>query len=227
MERVRRSTLEQQAFEILRRQILDGTLPGGAPLVQGEVALRLGASRMPVRDALRRLAAEGLVEPDDRGTYTVRSFNEDDLREIYATRRLVEAMAAVQAVPRLTDDDLVELGDLLDAMAEAAAGERVDDYVALNQDFHMLIYEACGLRRLARFIASLWSGIAPLTPLTVKGQLDSSLAEHREIHRHLVQRDSARVHEAIERHIANAEARLFDEQDADHARAGGRIGAGR
>ena len=84
---IRRETLGSQVYELLRDRILRGEIAGGAHLAQGPLSEEIGISRIPVRDALRRLEMDGLVTGDEIGRYTVVSFGVGDANEIYAIRR--------------------------------------------------------------------------------------------------------------------------------------------
>jgi len=176
---IRRETLEDQVYRALRQAILEGRLKGGERLVQEALASAFGTSRIPVRDALRRLHQEGLVVADERGGYRVATWGPEDVEEVYALRLLLEPEALRLAGPRLSEEELNELEALQSQMEEAASEGDLDRYVDLNRSFHFFLYEAAGRRRLFQFIQTLWSGLPPLTPLSVPGQLDRSNREHR------------------------------------------------
>lgn len=201
---VRRQTLEEQVYKALRTALLEGRLVHGQKLVQEALASELGTSRVPVRDALRRLEAEGLVITDERGSYYVKSFGPEDVEEIYALRVLLEPYATSRAIPHLTAEDVEELSLLLNEMEQAArAGDR-ETYVQLNRKFHTLLYEASGQRRLLRIIQNLWSGLPPLTPLTIPGQIERSITEHRALLRALEARDAEKASEIVRLHVQRA-----------------------
>src|SRR5699024_345343 len=104
---VKRHSIEDEVYQRLRETILKGDLEGGQRLIHENLAKRFGTSRIPVRDALKRLAADGLVETDKRGTYRVTHCGVEDVQEIYALRELLEAHAVALATPRLDKDSLV------------------------------------------------------------------------------------------------------------------------
>src|SRR5215208_4995895 len=101
----RGATTPDLIADSLREEILRGAIPPGQPLRQEELADRFGVSRLPVRDALLRLEAQGLVEVfPNRGAFVV-SLSADEVREIYDLRILLEGDAVEQSVPRMTVDD--------------------------------------------------------------------------------------------------------------------------
>lgn len=201
---IRRETLETQVYQVLRTAILERQLASGERLVQDELATKLGTSRIPVRDALRRLEMEGLVTADERGSYFVSMFGVEELEEIYDLRALLEPYAAAKAVKKLTARELEALERLVQDMAQAAAAQDRERYVQLNEDFHTILYEASKERRLVWMIKSLWSGQPPLTPITVPGQLDRSQQEHQVLLNTLKEGDVGAVEELMRTHIQNA-----------------------
>jgi len=205
---IRRETLGGQLFELLRHRILTGELSGGRRLVQGELAGELRVSRIPVRDALRRLEAEGLVEGDDVGRYSVIPFTRDDAAEVYAIRRRLEPLAAALAARKATNEELDEIRALFEAMDSVVreAGPKLD--VDHSVRFHMAIYEASRARRLVRMIKTLWSGVPPLTPISLGDRMRNSHSEHRTLVERLLARDAEGAAAALERHIRNAEEEL-------------------
>ncbi len=200
---IRRETLETQVYQVLRTAILERQLASGERLVQDELATKLGTSRIPVRDALKRLEVEGLVTADERGSYFVSTFGVEDLEEIYDLRALLEPYAAAKAVNKLTAGELEALERLVQDMVQTAARDR-ERYVQLNEDFHTILYEASQQRRLVRMIKSLWSGQPPLTPITVPEQLERSQQEHQALLDALKEGNVGAVEELMRMHIQNA-----------------------
>ncbi len=206
---IRKETLEAQVYQALKRAILERQLIGGERLVQDEMANTFGTSRIPVRDALRKLEMDGLVTVDERGGYFVSIFGREDLEETYALRALLEPYAAVQAASKLSTNDLEELERLVQAMTQALSTQDLEQYTHLNQTFHFILYEASKERRLLRFIKSLWSGLPPFTPIAVPTQSQRSLEEHQVLLEGLKKGDVRLVEEVMRAHIRNACASLI------------------
>ena len=116
-------TLWQRVYEHLRREILDGSLAPGTELLEVALSEHLGVSRGPVREAIGRLAAEGLVTVRPRRGAVVRSLSKEEFLELYEVREALEQRAVLLAVPRLGPEDLAELSRLNEAMEEYAARE--------------------------------------------------------------------------------------------------------
>jgi DNA-binding GntR family transcriptional regulator len=201
---LRRETLGDQLYSLLRSRILSGELVGGKRVTQGELAAEVGVSRIPVRDALRRLESEGLVVGDELGRFTIVRFEIDDAREIYAIRRRLETLAVELAMERLQAHHVDELRMLLDAMDDVARRGRPEEYVALNLQFHFAIYEASESPRLVRLIRRTWSGVPTLTPIKLASRMHNSLAEHEAIFDRIAAGDSNGAAAALDRHLENA-----------------------
>ena len=205
---IRRETLETQVHEALRKAILEGRLARGERLVQDDLATQFGTSRIPVRDALKRLETEGLVTLDERGSYVVSYFGSEDVEEIYGLRLLLEPYAAGKALDGMAASDLEELEHIAREMKKAAALKDIERYVQLNQTFHLSLYELSRQRRLVRMIQSLWSGLMPLTPMAVPGQLERSASEHEAILRALQNRQRDTLESLTRDHIEHAKRAL-------------------
>ncbi len=126
-EPVNRNTLSQQVYNHLRAGILDNSYPPGSPLPEEALADKLKVSRVPVREALRRLSAEGLVIIKPRQGATVSELTSKQFLDAYQVREALEVLAVRLAVPKLTPDDLDQLDMLHAAMQSAAeAGDALE-----------------------------------------------------------------------------------------------------
>ncbi len=201
VERVR---LDEQVYRALRRAIVRGELVPGQRLVQEELAGRLGTSRLPVRDALRQLERDGLVEADGRGTYHVLRWGPEEVAQLYGVRLLLEPPATARAAGRLGAEELAELRHLHGALEKVARAGDTDAFVEYNQQFHFCIYRACGNPRLVRAIEAVWSGLPPLAALAVPEQLPRLVRDHAEIVHQLEMRSARGAGAAMRRHVGQA-----------------------
>ncbi|GAB3673781.1 GntR family transcriptional regulator [Salinisphaera aquimarina] len=194
----------------MREAILTGEIEGGERLVHEDLASRFGTSRIPVRDALKRLVFDGLVDADDRGVCHVSHFGLEDVEEIYALREMLEAHAVAKATLQLTEEELAELERLQGEIEQAAASDDKEAYVELNQTFHRELYDSANQPRLVRLIYGLWQGLPPLTPMAIDDRLVQAAHEHRAILQALRARDGKAAAEAMREHIATAGRALHD-----------------
>ena len=207
---LRRETLGVQVYDLLRDRILRGEIAGGARLVQGPLSEEMGISRIPIRDALKRLETDGLVVGDEIGRYTVVPFHPSDADEIYAIRRHLEPFAVEMAAKAMTAEAMSDIEALNAELNAAAKRRQIDRYIDLNVKFHMAIYEASGMRRLVRIIRGLWLGVPPLTPIMLRDRIKRSQKEHEEIVKRLAAGDGPGAAQALDRHIDNAGVELIE-----------------
>ena len=207
-KRVRRETLGAQVYHLLRDRILRGEIAGGSRLIQGPLSEEIGTSRIPVRDALKRLESDGLVKCDETGRYSVVQFSTEDAEEVYAIRRRLEPFAVELAARAMTSEAMGEIKSLFNELTKAARRRQLEKYIEINTSFHMAIYEASGMVRLVRIIRGLYSGVPSLTPIVLEGRIVRSQEEHAEIVDRLAARDGAGAARAMDRHIENALAEL-------------------
>jgi DNA-binding GntR family transcriptional regulator len=196
-------TLVDMAVRDLRESILSGERRPGSPLVLIEVADQLGMSVMPIREAIRRLQAEGLVEQIPHRGARVSGISVSDLEDLYSVRIPLEAQATRQAALRFTEADYERLSGVLDEYL--AAHRRGDDARGreMHAAFHLGLYEVSGSRWLLRTIGPLWEAAERYQRLSsrLRGTLEERHAEHRQILEHCRNRDAEAAGAALEEHL--------------------------
>ena len=138
----------------LRSAILGGAIGPGERVRQEEVAQRSGASRLPVREALRMLAAEGLIENEPHKGARVPRLSMHEVDVMYRMRERLEPLALAESLPELTGDDLARLGDLQD---EIERDPDVARFLELDREFHLLTYGGCRIDQLTSTVVRLWN----------------------------------------------------------------------
>lgn len=157
----------------LRVRIIGGELRRGTRLVEDTLAEQFDVSRGPIRDAFRRLEAEGLLESKRRGVF-VTGLTEDDVDELYTLRESLEALALSLAVQRAAAADWDEAGRLLDDMTDAADRGDPRDFARADLEFHAQFYRLSGHRRLR----AVWEQYRP----TFSVVLDVTNAQDLDLH---------------------------------------------
>ncbi len=201
-----------RAYEALRTRILDGGYVPGARLGEAELAETTGTSRTPVREALRRLEVEGLVEVLPHRGARVAEWSKEDMEEIYDLRMMLETLAAQRAATRISAARLGELGDLCDRM-EALVGvdPELDKLAELNAEFHGTVREAARSTRLVSMLNAVVQ--LPLVMSTFHryspGDLRRSAAHHRELVDALRARDETWAGSVMRSHVAAAKSVLL------------------
>jgi DNA-binding GntR family transcriptional regulator len=152
---LRRRTAEREIYEQLKRAILRSQLAPGAWLPQEELAEQFGVSRMPIRDALRMLSAEGLVELLPHRGARVAPLSAEELEELYAVRMGLECLAARLAAARMTPVVLERMAQALRWLGELGRSTDLEAYLEAEAEYHRVCYAASGRERLCRNVADL------------------------------------------------------------------------
>jgi len=207
-------TLWQRVHEHLREEILAGRLPAGSELQEVALSRELGVSRGPIREALGRLAAEGLVTVRPRRGAVVRALSEEEFLWAYQVREALEVMAVRLAVPRLTADDLTTLQRLNDEMAAHAEAGDVGAFFEANSAFHHTFFDAARNPMLAEIYRQVCGQIDRyrLRSLQLRGDLRRSIAEHKAILRAARAGDVERASHLVAEHIRVPQIRLLVEE---------------
>ncbi len=159
IEPIGRSSTEQRATKALRELIVAGRLPEGTPLVQRDLAERLGISQTPIRHALVALERAGLVEVADNGRALVRRLTREDLEELYAARLGLEGLAARLGAAAVGPAELGRMRDRLASLDRLARVQDVDAYLEGRWELHSTAYLASGRTRLVAEVERLfWRG---------------------------------------------------------------------
>lgn len=198
-----RVILSDQAYVVLRDAIFEKRLPPGSRLSVPDMAERLGISRSPVREAVARLAHEGLVKMVPNKGGVVAELGIDDLLEIYELREILEGLAASLAAARVNDESLGQLRNLYERHVQVVEAGRTDEHMALDMAFHRLTRELTGNRRLLYTLDRLQGQIrlAMSTTQQSRGGMAQAVAEHQVILNALATRDPVRAENAAREHI--------------------------
>lgn len=193
----------------LRRQIVAGKIAPGTHLVEGRLSKLFGVSRGPVRDALRQLDAEGLVETRRRGVYVL-GLSLEDIDELYSLRSLLEREALRMAMGQ-QQVDWSTAERALDVMKSAAAAADVEQFAHADLDFHTAFYAASGHRRLG----GVWAQYKPTfaAMLSVTNAQDSrdlgpTLKDHIDLLAAVLHDDEIQVTSLLEAHIQGSRGRM-------------------
>ena len=212
-ERTKRVSLKSQAYETLKRRILNCELKPGAAVTVADLAVDLGMGRMPVLQAVERLTLDGLVEVMPRKGVVVSPVSLDDLVEINEVRLLNEVQAARWAAERATKTQIQALRTNLTRMKEALSARDVADMIALDSEFHALISEAAGNSILAELLANLHDRSQRFWTLSLKvpGHNDLVCEQHAMIIDAIATGDPDKAETAIRDHINAFQSNIVDE----------------
>ncbi|MBC7291650.1 MAG: GntR family transcriptional regulator [Actinotalea sp.] len=197
----------------LRRQILSGELPPGSRIVQEDLAREFNASRLPVRDALRRLEAEGLVRLVANTGAWVESLSVHECTEAYLIRERLEPLLLSLSTPHLSDDDVAHLEDL----AVRMRGADLEAFLRLDREFHLLSYAGATAPMTEEIVRRLWNSTQPYRRAyaVLVGVADSPAthAEHTLLVEALRRRDAQDAAHVLELHIRRTRVELARHPD--------------
>jgi DNA-binding GntR family transcriptional regulator len=193
----------------LRAAILEGRLKPGEWLRQERLAQELGVSQMPVREALKELTAEGLIEHLPYRGVRVIEFNPDDIADLYEHRAFLEGRAARIAAMNITAEEIAELKQLQKEMEQNLAPEKLPVYRDLNRRFHQIIFTASHHEYLIRTLTQMWATFPTMlignflatatNPLPERDNPD--ITEHHTLIGALERHDSIAAEQALKEHI--------------------------
>jgi DNA-binding GntR family transcriptional regulator len=154
--KIRYATKNDIVYNLIKEKILDGEFKLGSQLIIRNLAKEFNVSETPVREAIKRLEVEGLVEVTPHVGITVSVPSLEKTKEILNVRLILEPKATEMFIENLSDKALKELDDILNDMKEAAKEKDVKKYSLLDKEFHDIIYKFCGNEVLYEIITNLW-----------------------------------------------------------------------
>lgn len=194
----------QEAVRAVREDIIRGVFAPGERLTEDALAARYGTSRVPVREALRVLEAEGFVEAKPYVGTFVRELSEAEAEDLLEIRSVIEPMCASRAAANHTPEQLGRLKELVNLGFDAVRDGRLSEVPRLNSRFHEVIAEASGSEVLSQLIRQLSQKIAWVYAVELPRRAEDSWTEHEAICQAVADRDADRASRLVAAHIASA-----------------------
>ena len=216
---VRDTSLAKLVRDDMLALILKGVFTPGQRINEPDVALRLGVSRVPVREALRELESSGLVVARKHSGVFVRRLDAEEICDLYQMRALLDGFAGRQAASLPSPEKTALLAILDDAsqnMKNAASGQEVQQYYGENLRFHWALIEACSNLTLSETYRTIVQKLhlSRLKNLSRDVGMQASIAEHVEIVLAVRQGDPVRCESLMSQHVGDAYQRLVDSTPA-------------
>jgi len=204
--------LREMVFESLREAIILGRLRPGERLMEIQMAEEMGVSRTPVREAIRKLELEGFVAMVPRKGAYVADISVKDIVDVFEIRAALEALAAGLAAERITADEMELLERSLVQISKSSTGDNINAIVAVDINFHDIIYQASRNQRLVQIITHLKEQIHRfrMTSLSQPGRTKVALDEHKIIVEAISDRNIELAQQLAREHIENAEQSLLN-----------------
>jgi len=201
--------ISSNLYSQLQRDILTGKLKNGQKLTEQVICEEYNVSRTPVREALRQLESEGLVENIlNRGSFVV-GLSKQDFEDMFELRKIYEIQAVKWAIERITEEEMDALDETFEFMEFYTLRNDIDKMLTINEGFHQIIYEASHNRMLQQFLSSYQTYLKYLRKDEEypDDYLATVLEEHRQIFKAFIEKDVEAGAEAMERHIGNSKKR--------------------
>ena len=221
VEPIARESVEARVAQALRRLIVSGQLPGGTPLVQRDLAERLGVSQTQIRHGLTELERTGLVEVAGTGRRVVRRLTREDFEETYAARLGLEGLAARLGAAAVGERELERMRGLMAELERLAGRQAVDDYLAARWDFHAACYLASGRVRLVAEVERLFWRAERYNRLVLSGpeRFARSVGHYRDVLAACERRDGPAAEAAIHRGVRWAVDQILDSLPSERVAA--------
>jgi DNA-binding GntR family transcriptional regulator len=204
--------LKDLAYDQLRSLILRGQLAPDTVYSAAQFAETLGVSRTPVREALLQLVSEGFLTVIKQEGYTLRRFNEKEIRELFEARRLIETYVAEQITGKLSDPDVRQLRAMLKGMAALAEQNDTAGFLETDRAFHMTLVQRLDNRILAALMEKIRGQVSLFAMQAVashKGRTDEILREHGEILDTLRGKDPRKAVRAVVDHLETTQKHVL------------------
>lgn len=207
-----RETVSAAAYRRLREAILGGRIPMGARINELELASAWKISRTPIRDALRRLEAEGLVEAASGRGMIVPALSRSEVEELYEVRQALEGMAARRAAERATPAFLTKLNTLIKAYGAAVKQGDMGRLAVVDDELHTAIMQVAQNRRLQQAIQGVRTQLHRFhaVSLRLKGRAAKSFREKARLVAAIRGMNPARAEVAMQEHLASLRADIVD-----------------
>lgn len=216
-QRIEHSALYVQVAERLRQRIYEHKLLPGQAIDEKELCDLFGISRTPLREALKVLHSEGLVELIPRRGCFVKALELEEMRELFPVMAVLEGLCAREAVMHASEEEFDRLEELHAQLEEHAAAGNIDAYYDVNFQVHQLVQEMSRNRWLQRVTSDLRKilRLARHAQLTIDGRLQQSLQEHRKIMEDFRRRDADAVEQTMKEHL-NAQLDALEQWESDY-----------
>lgn len=213
-DRILSQAMYLQVADRLREQIYQHELAPGDAIDEMALCERFGISRTPLREALKVLSSEGLIELIPRRGSFVRSMDIEELNELFPVMAVLEGLCAREAVEKCKAQDLKQLEKMHEKLEDYVAQSNIDAYYEQNFVFHQAVQDLSGNKWLQRVIGDLRKvlRLARHMQLTIPGRLEASLEEHRQIMLAFSQHDPDMADQNMQNHLKQQWNSLVDKE---------------
>lgn len=198
--------IRDMIYESIRQAIFEGELKSGDRLVEKDLAEKMKVSRTPIREALRKLEAEGLIKHVPRKGVVVKGFTTEEIVEIYSIRKALEALAITYTVKNITQVEIKKLQEILEEMTELTEKNDTKNLFDTFQKFNDVLLGSCKMPRLIKLISTYQEYLERFRMVSMAGieRKRAALKEHKEILQAVIEKDAKRAEELVKKHLQGA-----------------------
>lgn len=185
------STIKEQVYNIIKTDILNGEIKPGEKLQEKDISKNLNVSRSPVREALKELAGEGLVENiPNKGTF-VKKLEVKEVMDLFDLRVILEQYAMKKAVEEASTEDLNELDEIFDRLEESHHQGDLNKYIKIDTELHNMFFQLSGNLTMLNIVENITTLLQPFRVMSLfdKKRFKDSLTEHSNMIKALKERD--------------------------------------
>lgn len=199
------TSLANQVFALLEKNILTGIYPAGELITEPKLSTELGVSRTPVREALTRLEAERLIKQTPSGMLVL-GISPKDVDEMYAVKKAIEPYATVLAIQHMTEEDITHLKEIIEQQEFYVTKGNAEKIKDLDTEFHDVIYEASGSPTFASILSPLHHKLMKFRKVSLQfsDRSTQSVEEHKKIFAAIEAKDEEAAKALMLEHINNA-----------------------
>lgn len=208
-------SLRAKVFYQLHNDILNGKYQNGDSLIETRLSEELGVSRTPIREAIRQLELEGLVQLIPNKGAIVVGVSKKDIEDIFKIRMLIEGLAAKWAAEKIELSEINELKEVLELEEFYTSKNDVDHLLKIDSEFHEIIYKACKSVPLMNILRNFHQYVKNVrnSSLSSIERAKEVLEEHRDIYKAIVDRDSEKAEKLATLHVKRATESVFKIED--------------
>ncbi|MEN6314654.1 MAG: GntR family transcriptional regulator [Clostridiaceae bacterium] len=207
----RAGSLRSRVFSQLQNDILNGYYEPGESLIETKLSEELGVSRTPIREALRQLELEGLVQSIPNKGVIVKGVTSQDIQDIYTIRMLIEGLAARWAAEKITDEELQELKDTVDLEEFYTVRNDYSHLLQSDTKFHDIIFKASKSKPLMHTLSTFHHYVQKARKMSMSspGRAMKVLGEHKAILQAIIDKDAQKAERLTTEHVSNASSNLL------------------
>ena len=205
------NSLHSRVFNQIRNDILNGVYEPGDNLIETKLSEEMGVSRTPVREALRQLELEGLVQSVPNKGVTVKGVSEQDIQDIYTIRMLIEGLAARWAAEKITPSELEELKEAVELEEFYTKKNDYGHLLKFDTRFHDIIFRASKSMPLMHTLSTFHHYVQKARKLSMSSprRAEEVLEEHKAILQAIIERDADKAERLTTEHVRNASSNLL------------------